>query len=77
VGTYDGRFTSIYIDGQLAARNQVQGGSIVYPDEQYPATMFHIGAYKDADEFFPMVGKIHSVYDLCRMPDAAIPLCDV
>lgn len=56
VGTYDGRAQRLFVDGKLAAASTEQQGRIHYP----PAAAFTLGAYLDADEYYPLAGRIES-----------------
>ncbi|MFN7020993.1 MAG: LamG-like jellyroll fold domain-containing protein [Phycisphaerales bacterium] len=56
-GTYDGEEMRLYVNGRLDGRSREQSGSILYP----PTAPWTIACYKDADEFFPMDGVLHSV----------------
>jgi hypothetical protein len=59
VGTYNGTFMKLYVNGQLVDTKKVkgQGGAINYP----PSTPFIIGAYKDRDDYFELDGTIYLV----------------
>ncbi|MCP3920436.1 MAG: PQQ-binding-like beta-propeller repeat protein [bacterium] len=61
VGTYDGRAQRVYVDGRLAAESEAQSGKLRYPEE----APYHVGAYRDADEYFRVTGALHEagVYD--------------
>lgn len=63
VGTYDGSWLRVYVNGELSASSQAQKGPILYP----PADLV-IGAYKDDDEFFCLDGGLH----LARLYSAAL-----
>ena len=58
VGTYDGKTMRLWVDGEPAGESAVQSGDILYPER----TWFQVGAYKDSNEDFPMVGRIHSAW---------------
>ncbi len=55
-GTYDGKEQRIYVDGRLERKSAEQSGDIAYP----PKAAFVLGAYKDDDENYPMVGRVES-----------------
>ncbi|MCH2208531.1 MAG: PQQ-binding-like beta-propeller repeat protein [Lentisphaerales bacterium] len=61
VGSYDGAYQRLYIDGKLDSTYKSNGGDISYPEVQLPT----VGAFKDDDETHPFHGKINelSVYD--------------
>jgi hypothetical protein len=46
VGSYDGKFMSLYVDGKLIATSAAQSGSILYPS----SGSFTIGAYIDSSQ---------------------------
>ncbi len=54
VGTYDGEVMRLFVDGFEAASTDVESGAIAYPAEAY----YHIGAYRDADEYFRIKGLL-------------------
>ncbi|NWK54360.1 PQQ-binding-like beta-propeller repeat protein [Verrucomicrobiaceae bacterium N1E253] len=54
---YDGKEMQLYVDGVLVAKNKA-AGAIAYPDIPTPLV---VGAYKDKDEFYPMLGRIESL----------------
>ena len=66
VGIYDGSEQQIWVNGKLEAKSNVQGGKILYPDRGQVV----LGAYRDSNENFPMVGRLGSaqVYDLAAKP---------
>ena len=55
--TYDGNKTEIYVNGNLENSNTVQSGNLLYPD----SAPYVLGAYQDADEFYPHHGRIRDV----------------
>lgn len=57
VATFDGETTRLYVNGRLDAESREQSGDILYPDRA-PVVL---GAYKDADEFTPHVGRLMDV----------------
>lgn len=56
-GTWDGETQRLYIDGELVASSQEQGGLIAYSDEAH----FGVGAYWDANEFHGLTGRVEQV----------------
>ncbi|MCL4220204.1 MAG: metallophosphoesterase [Phycisphaerales bacterium] len=62
VATFDGQTTRLFVNGRLDAESRAQAGNILYPDHA-PVVL---GAYKDADEFYPHEGRLMDVrvYDL-------------
>ncbi len=67
VGTYDGATQRLFVNGTLAAESTAQQGSILYPDHAW----YTIGAYRDDNEFNPLVGSLRTVavYDRVLEPD--------
>lgn len=57
VGTYDGKTQCLFVDGKLVASSEAQQGDIDYP----PQTVYCIGAYRDANEFYPLHGEVESI----------------
>ncbi|MCH2181498.1 MAG: PQQ-binding-like beta-propeller repeat protein [Mariniblastus sp.] len=57
VGTYNGQEMRLYVNGSLAASSQAEQGPISYSD----ACHFTLGAYKDANENYPLQGGLHEV----------------
>ncbi len=57
VGSYDGATMRLYVDGKLQRESREQSGDIRYPDD----TALVVGAYADADENFPMKGRLRQV----------------
>ena len=71
-GVYDGSVASLYINGNLIVTSETsarrQGGDILYPDVgergSYQAVnggWFTIGAYHDANEYYPVNGVVDEV----------------
>ena len=60
--SYDGSTSKIWIDGELKMSDSViASGAIVYPPADYESNRggwFTIGAYHDADEYYPFAGSI-------------------
>ena len=56
-GTYDGAEQRLYVDGKLVASARDQQGDILYPTNAF----YHIGAYRDENEFYRMVGAVHEI----------------
>lgn len=56
-GVYDGATMTLVIDGKVATTGKEQSGDIVYP----PKTFYEIGAYRDSNEYYKMIGAIHEV----------------
>ncbi|NRA94763.1 MAG: hypothetical protein HRU14_00985, partial [Planctomycetes bacterium] len=56
VGTYDGKTMRLWVDGELDGESPSQKGDLLYPGR----TWLDLGAYKDANEDFPIVGRLHS-----------------
>ena len=54
---YDGNKTEIYINGKAENSTSVQSGDLLYPD----AAPYVLGAYQDANEFYPHHGRIRDV----------------
>ena len=54
---YDGNKTEIYINGKAENSTTVQSGDLLYPD----AAPYVLGAYQDANEFYPHHGRIRDV----------------
>jgi hypothetical protein len=57
VGTYDGKTTSVYVNGNLENSIETHSGNINYPDHAF----LTIGVYKDDNEFFPFKGMLDEV----------------
>ena len=62
VGVYDGEKMELYVNGKLDSTSTEQSGAILYPDNA-PLTL---AGYKDANEHYPLHGRVRSVaiYDL-------------
>ncbi|MEN1681210.1 MAG: PQQ-binding-like beta-propeller repeat protein [Planctomycetota bacterium] len=56
-GVYDGSAMRLYANGRLAAESTAQSGPIDYPGE----AVLEIGAYRDANEYDPLVGAVAEV----------------
>ncbi len=56
-GVYDGQTMRLLINGEPAATSDEQQGPLRFP----PQAAYMIGSYKDADEFYPLLGAIHEV----------------
>ncbi len=57
LGTYDGETLRVYVNGRLVAESFDQKGKILYPSQAW----YTIGAYRDDNEFDPMVGSLRTV----------------
>lgn len=57
VGSYDGREMRLYVDGEQVASSKAQSGDIAYPEDGW----YHLGAYRDNDEYFRMTGALAEV----------------
>jgi len=57
VATYDGEIVRLYVDGELASEHEGQSGPILYDEN----TSFVIGAYRDANEFYPHDGRLREI----------------
>lgn len=55
VGTYDGKLSRLYVDGELVAENNQQSGDIDYPQQ----SGFQVASYKDRDEHFYTSGMLN------------------
>ena len=55
--TYDGSIVRLYVDGEPAAEHEGQSGPILYDEN----ASFVIGAYRDANEFYPHDGRIREI----------------
>ena len=67
-GTYDGTTQKVLIDGIEVATSTVQSGDINYPHPNYLARVdqihggwFTLGAYNDANEYYPINGQLDDV----------------
>lgn len=56
-GTYDGAVMRLYVDGHEVAHSEAESGAINYPDTAY----YHLGAYRDKDEYFRVKGALGEV----------------
>lgn len=67
VGTYDGTTQRVYVNGRETISSTKQNGDIDYP----PQAFYHIGAYRDQDEFFRTAGALREVrvYDRALSAD--------
>ena len=54
---YDGNKTEIFINGKAENSTSIQSGDLLYPD----AAPYVLGAYQDANEFYPHHGRIRDV----------------
>jgi outer membrane protein assembly factor BamB len=54
VATYDGARMTLYVDGRPVAISSEQQGDILYPQK----TWLELGAYRDANELYAMVGQM-------------------
>lgn len=61
VGVYDGRSQRLYVDGEMVAEAKERASSILYD----PTHELVLGAYKDSNENYPMVGAFWEarIYD--------------
>jgi len=66
-GTYDGTTQRVFVNGQEVISSTKQTGDIDYP----PTAFYHIGAYRDQDEFFRTAGALREVrvYDRALSAD--------
>ena len=55
-GTYDGKVMRLYVDGKLDAETEKQSGEILYE----ASSPFVLGSYRDANEDFPLDGRLLS-----------------
>lgn len=55
--TFDGTEMRLFIDGKLDATSSAANGTIAYPEKAF----YTIGAYRDDNELYPMMGKIRDV----------------
>jgi outer membrane protein assembly factor BamB len=56
-GTYDGKTMQLFVDGELSASSAAERGDIDYPRK----TPFELGAYRDSNENYPLVGALQEV----------------
>jgi len=68
-GTYDGTTQRVFVNGREVIASQAQNGDIDYP----PQAFYHIGAYRDQDEFFRTAGALREV----RVYDRALPADEI
>lgn len=66
VGTYNGREMRLYVNGSLAASSTEESGPISQSEDQY----FTVGAYRDANESYPLVGALNEVRIYSQTLDA-------
>lgn len=66
VGTYDGKRIRLYVDGKGVQESTVQSGPIQYPTDAF----YHLGAYRDDDEYFRLNGALNEVrlYNIALSP---------
>ncbi len=57
MGTYDGKRIRLYVDGKGVQESTVQSGPIQYPTDAF----YHLGAYRDDDEYFRLNGALNEV----------------
>ncbi|MDG2122693.1 MAG: methyltransferase domain-containing protein, partial [Verrucomicrobiales bacterium] len=69
IGVYNGSSARLYVDGVLVSNVPVPG-AVARPDIPTP---FVLGAYKDADEFFPMHGRVRRI----KIHDTALPAAEI
>lgn len=62
VGTYDGKDQRLYVDGRLQGSATDQKGAIDYP----PKGFYTLGAYRDDNELYPLVGQLETVNVFAR-----------
>lgn len=65
-GTYDGSRLLLYVNGKLVAESTAEKGPISYSDKSF----FTVGAYRDANEFYPLKGALQEVRIYSRTLDA-------
>jgi hypothetical protein len=65
-GSYDGKTMRLFVDGEEVAESKAQQNDIHYPEEGW----YHLGAYRDKDEYFRMKGALHEIrlYDRVLRP---------
>ena len=54
VGTYDGKTSRLYVNGEEAAFSDAPGGDVIYA----PDHILTVGAYKDTNEDHPLTGTL-------------------
>ena len=66
VATYDGETMRLFVDGAEVATSGAEAGDIAYPETAY----YHLGAYRDADEYFRVQGLVAelALYDEALAP---------
>lgn len=66
-GTYDGSEMRLFVNGVQVATSKQETGPISYPKKRY----FTVGAYRDANESFPLKGGLHEVriYGKALLPE--------
>jgi len=57
LGTYDGRVQRLWVNGKMVAESTQEKGPILAP----AAAWYHIGAYRDNDEYFRHPGMLHEI----------------
>lgn len=57
VGTYDGVYQRLFVDGTLVATSTQQKGGVLYPEQAHVG----VGAYWDRDEKYPLTGQVEQV----------------
>lgn len=57
LGTYDGEVQRLWVDGKMVREKTHEKGDILMPDNAW----YHIGAYKDNDEYYRYPGMLHEV----------------
>lgn len=55
--TYDGKQMKLYLNGTLSASSDEEQGPISYANKRF----FTVGAYKDANESYPLKGALHEI----------------
>ena len=66
-GCYDGQEMRLFVNGKQVASSTAEKGPISYADKKH----FTVGAYKDANESFPLKGALNEVriYDRVLRPE--------
>ena len=54
---YDGKTMELYVNGKKESQSKEQSGDLLYPD----SAPYVLGAYRDANEFYPHRGRIREV----------------
>ena len=57
VGTYDGRVQRLWVNGEMVAESTKEKGPILAPANGW----YHIGAYRDNDEYFRHPGMLNEI----------------